>query len=358
VMITESAVWYLYFFHCPEKDSGIVKISGTSEWKNSYGYLDGSDYALLLFSFLMSIVYGCLLLVWTIIVLIRRKNLLLLQSVGGVILFMGLLEMTFMYLSMTKTNEDGHENSIMSAWALLEATIGVFKQTLSRLALLLLMLGYSIERMRLSRPTIIFMAGISLGYLVSSLSYSLIKISPALKYLTPIITEIIQFPGVMFNLICFGWYFVASYNTMQNLREHKELWKVDRYHKSCIVLAISLLLGVLVSLTKGTGLILQWNDTWWQVWWLWDVYWDLSFIISFVFIIIIWKPLPDNKLYHISEEAAQSESNEQNNAVPQNGSEESEINDSERDDRDTVRLLEISDDSDVQPLNHDEESLI
>jgi len=169
----------------------------------------------------------------------------------------------------------------------------------------------------------------------------------------------------MFNLVCFGWFFVAAYNTMQYLREHKEMWKVDKYHKLSIILAISLLLGILGTLGKGTALIIQWNDIWWQVWWMWDAFWHLTFLVSCVATIILWRPLPDNIVYRISEEMRTSQLTEQqqqqsedNDDQPQTEntnrlSEPDEGIDSDRED--TVRLLEMED---VVERGEDNESLI
>jgi hypothetical protein len=315
----------------------------------------------------MCILHGFILFFWIIAIFVGRKNALALQYVGGVILLLGLLEMIFMYLSLSTFNEDGQESGTIALWPLLQAILGVFKQTLSRLVVLLLMLGYTTARLTLSRPTTIFMLGTCIGYGISCLAYSLVKIEPGLKSLPPLTTEIIQFPGVMFNLVCFGWFFVAAYNTMQYLREHKEMWKVDKYHKLSIILAISLLLGILGTLGKGTALIIQWNDIWWQVWWMWDAFWHLLFLVSCVATIILWRPLQDNKVYGISEDMRTSQVTEQQQQSEDidhtepptenldRSQETDETIDSDRED--TVRLLEMENLVDIE-RETDNESLI
>jgi len=35
-------VWYLFFYHCADIEPTAVYISGSSQWKNSFGYLAGS----------------------------------------------------------------------------------------------------------------------------------------------------------------------------------------------------------------------------------------------------------------------------------------------------------------------------
>jgi len=208
-------------------------------------------------------------------------------------------------------NLDGSDTNVIPIWGVLRVIAGVTKQTAARVIVLVVMLGYSIARTSLSRPTIIFMLGTCMGYGVSCLAYSMVKIAPSLRNLTSLTTEIVQFPGVMFNLVCFGWFFVAAYNTMQFLREHKQTWKIQKFHKFSIILGISLFLGILATVSKGTALLLEWEDTWWQVWWMWDAFWYFLFFATLLAGIWLWRPLPDNIVYHLSEEMRQTQIQEE-----------------------------------------------
>jgi len=187
-------------------------------------------------------------------------------------------------------------------WSVLRVIMEVLKQTAARIIVLVIMLGYSTAKVSLSRPTIIFMLGTCLGYGVSCLAYSMVKIAPSLRTLTPLTTEIVQFPGVMFNLVCYGWFFVAAYNTMQYLREHRQMWKVEIYHSFSIILGISLFLSILATIAKGAAIILQWDDIWWQVWWMWDSFWYTLFFVTLILGLWLWRPLPDNTVYHLTQE--------------------------------------------------------
>jgi len=88
----------------------------------------------------MCIICGCLQLGWGILILIRRKNLLSLQVWGWIILTLNGIEISFMYLSLSHSNE-GNEYHAMSLWSLLQVIAGALKQTTARTVLLLLMLG-------------------------------------------------------------------------------------------------------------------------------------------------------------------------------------------------------------------------
>eukprot|EP01123_Difflugia_compressa_P003764 TRINITY_DN15070_c0_g1_i1.p1 TRINITY_DN15070_c0_g1~~TRINITY_DN15070_c0_g1_i1.p1 ORF type:complete len:201 (+),score=44.83 TRINITY_DN15070_c0_g1_i1:51-653(+) len=94
---------------------------------------------------------------------------------------------------------------------------------------------------------------------------------------------------------------------MQYLREHKQMKKIELYHHFSTVLGICLFLSVLATVSKGTALIIQWDDIWWQVWWMWDAYWYSVYYVCLICGIWLWRPLPDNSLYRLTDEMLHSQ---------------------------------------------------
>jgi len=164
-----------------------------------------------------------------------------------------------------------------------------------------------------------------------------------------------QFPGLLFNLVYFGWYFISVYSTIQRLRDQKQMWKVTKYHHTCIVVAVTLILGFFGSLINATALILEWDDIWWQVWWLWDAFWQTLFLVSWLFIVMIWCPLPDNKPYHrmdVTETTVVSQVVVQQQPERNQRSEDPDYTDSDREDM--IRLIDMDDLEFYNPLHNRE----
>ena len=121
----------------------MVELSGTTEWMNPYGYLDGTLYGSLGYSAFMSMCYLGLASAWFILCLCYWRELQGVQNWITVVLAIAMIEASIKYFELANWNETGKRSLGYLSALIFFATL---KDAMARFLLLVVSMGYGIVK--------------------------------------------------------------------------------------------------------------------------------------------------------------------------------------------------------------------
>merc|ERR1711871_182128 len=104
--VTKTGIHFLLLSSCSASTQN-VKVTGTSTWKNYYGYLPGQLYGLMGFFLALTIIYAILFAVWTMLVVVNWDHVHTLQKFITALLFSAFLCSLLWYIAYRVYNNRG-----------------------------------------------------------------------------------------------------------------------------------------------------------------------------------------------------------------------------------------------------------
>lgn len=142
IQITRTGMYNLYFVHCDQRLDGLT-INGKTVWGNPGGYLPGRMAPLMTFYWFMFLAFVILGIYWFFQYAKFWKEVLPLQNCITFVIVLSGSEILLRYLEFSGFNKHG----VRPIWfTVLVITFASIKQTISRLLILALSMGYGVVR--------------------------------------------------------------------------------------------------------------------------------------------------------------------------------------------------------------------
>eukprot|EP00002_Diphylleia_rotans_P032040 TRINITY_DN6698_c0_g1_i1.p1 TRINITY_DN6698_c0_g1~~TRINITY_DN6698_c0_g1_i1.p1 ORF type:complete len:511 (+),score=113.82 TRINITY_DN6698_c0_g1_i1:64-1596(+) len=309
--IKTTGLYYLMFVGC-NPEVGDVYINGFSQWKNPYGYLPGQFYVLLPLYMMLTIGYSVLAFIWLVLSGLHWRELSKLQGFIGIIIIVGLIEMSIIYSYWNEQNENGKIN--ISA-EIAGTFFNVLKRTVSRVLLLLVCMGYGVVRPTLgtNMPKVMFFGVI---YFIFAGILEIIEDVHMNSGVNAFVRLIFVIPVAALDT-GFIWVLMRSLNhTIESLKLRKQNLKLDMYNKLSYVLMTSVVISILCAFAQMLAESSGENGTAWETYWLIQIYWHGIYFAILVSICVLWRPCENNMRYAYSEELGDNDDDVEENLQP------------------------------------------
>lgn len=317
VAIQSTGVWYVIIANCNLKDvdengllvskgSQTVHAGGILEWKNPYGYLPGQIAAYLPIYWSLAVFFFLFLILWNILCCVYRKGLMTLQFLIGLVFLSCLIESAVNGAGYLIYNLEGR---IYLYTVGISAFLTAAQETLIRILFLVVGMGLSITRVRLSIPEYLFMTILSLCFFAFDMAAGYERMTtstgePVLNFI-----QWVAVAGVYFtNIVFIVWIVFATFTTMMELKAAGQTFKFGQYKTLVILMLISVAISVVLWLFQIVVESMQVQDNWFQWWWMsWEMCWEVIHLAALIAISILWRPAANNAQYAYSQQIPQDD---------------------------------------------------
>lgn len=300
---------YILFMAICNPSSNPVRIDGSIDSLDPYGYLPADLYQNLPFYGSLSCLHTIVGVAWFILCLVYRGQLITLQMWITIVLGLGMIETTVLFAHYLHWNDFGIPSLSLSTLGLV---CGVSKRAASRILVTLVALGYGFVRPSLGEDMnrVLYLGS---AYFVLSLLYTFMTHLPASF-------KAVDGPDVDLLSLCvfllagidtafYIWIFTSINSLLTSLAARKQAVKYLLYRNFRAVLFVSLfftcvwaLYSSVMLLNNGNGEESNWLDRWTV-----DALWELTYFFVFVSIAVMWAPSKNSQRYSSSIELTQLE---------------------------------------------------
>jgi len=306
--IKDTGLYVLFMAIC-DASSNPVRIDGTIDSLDPYGYLPADLYQNLPFYGSLSCLHSIVGVGWLILCLIYRGQLITLQMWITIVLGLGMVETMVLFAHYLHWNDFGVPSLSLSTLGLVS---GVSKRAASRILVTLVALGYGFVRPSLGEDMnrVLYLGG---AYFMLSLVYTFITHLPAGF-------KAVDGPDVDLLSLCvfllagidttfYIWIFTSVNNLLTSLAARKQAVKYLLYRNFRAVLFVSLFFTSVWALYSSVMLLNDGNgeESNWQDRWTVDALWELTYFFVFVSIAVMWAPSKNSQRYSNSIELTQLE---------------------------------------------------
>ncbi|CAM9185938.1 unnamed protein product, partial [Heterosigma akashiwo] len=293
-------MYVLLMANCDELGQGLT-LEGHTVWMNPYGYLPGEWYGDLPFHGAVALLYLALGAAWLALGLRRCRELLGIQMWATLVLGLGMTETATKYFDFLAWNDEGRRNLGAMVFGII---MGVSKRALSRILVLMAVLGYGVVKPSLGRTrrNVLALGG---AYLVFSLAEDLLTHLPRAdaELQAPSYVEVLLFVTLaiaLVDVLFYVWTFQALAQTITYLSARKQTVKVTLYLRFRYVLVVTVLFAIAwavysVIMSGGNRLQEQWKDAW-SV----NAAWEVVYLFILLWLCILWRPSANNQRYAYS----------------------------------------------------------
>jgi len=283
-------------------------------FQNAYGHLPGTDYPLIMFHFVQSMVYLAILLVWVVPLVLHRHSVLRVQLHLTALAALMFVEQLLVAVYFYVTNKKGHSAAstailvISSLWAAGRLAYTFFM-------LMIVAWGYSVVHPSIGgnmRKAQLMAVGIfCFAFAFSVLNYYIEEAESTGSWLD-FATNAVFLPLLGLLAAAYFMTLAAMRETLAYLTSRKQMAKVQMYRFVLFVLA-----GALVAIVVQLAVIIVQflfmplrtivNNYWRQQWLVYDGWPNIVYCVAFVCVLVLWRPNRDNMRYAMSTQLAQNE---------------------------------------------------
>jgi hypothetical protein len=293
-----SGFYYMYIVNCAPPDSGVARVTGHATWMNPYGYLPGSEFPFLYLFLGILGVYIVAAVVWFVLLVRYKEDILLLQLGITGALALSLLESALFFFYYHMYNQTGDLYLPLYVGGLVLDSLRI---TVSALVLLAVARGYLVVHENLGTPAQVW--GVCFGAFVY---WMLSMASEVLWFLyenTPLdLSEstiiVLQLAVKIMVASYFAVLFGALSTTVHTIRDSNEQEKKKLYVSLLLLLILAAVVSVIVMVTQ---LVVQ-IDTplelgLWRYGWFWEAFWQLLYMAMLIALASLLRPNANNKRY-------------------------------------------------------------
>jgi len=320
--------WTLYI-------EGYTKnISGTITYHNVDGHLSSEQYPLMLFYGIWGLGYLVMGLGWMIAMALHHEDLLRLQFALCVVIFVGMLEFAFAFGDYDYWNRFGSRGTGLFGIASL---FHAAKDTVARVLVLVVSMGYGVVKPRLNRSTTTQIGGAAVIYLIFVTIYNI-------NHIVPVPTEtsmsmddqdtrraeskyalIAIIPMSVMDAICLWWVFYALHHTMKILVLRQNHVKLELYQRFRLLLAFFAVAAIVYFIwTMANDYDVKHNHAWKNIWFE-EAFKHVLFTVVLIGIMVLWRPSMNNSRYAYAtlemDLLDEDENEKEESVVPNFGSE-------------------------------------
>jgi hypothetical protein len=298
VKVQETGMHYLMYSSCMV-DAADVLMTGHNAWINPYGYLPGELYYNLPFCQAMTVVYVVACIVWTLLIIKHRGDgILPVQWYIGLVVLLGLVEVTLWTFTYNTYNDSGRRPVPLMTTAVIFSTI---KKTVSRIVVLIVCMGYGIVKPSLGdNATKVLAFGLVYGVFTT-----ILDVVKALSHETDIsggFFILVIVPVALLDSIFYYWTFISLYDVVAHLEDRKQTIKLALYRKFLTVIGVCLCFSLGWVLFQVFFLWSNAFTTHWQYAWVFDSYWYVLSFVVLAAIMALWRPSENSMRYAYMEE--------------------------------------------------------
>jgi len=298
---------YILFMAVCDPSSNPVRINGNIDSLDPYGYLPADLYQNLPFYGSLSCLHSIVGVVWLVLCLCYRGQLITLQMWITIVLGLGMIETTVLFAHYLHWNDFGVPSLSLSTLGLI---CGVSKRAASRILVTLVALGYGFVRPSIGEDMnrVLYLGG---AYFLLSLVYTFVTHLPSGF-------RSVDGPDIDLLSLCvfllagidttfYIWIITSINNLLTSLAARKQAVKYLLYRNFRAVLFVSLfftcvwaLYSSIMLLNDGHGEESNWQDRWTV-----DALWELTYFFVFLSIAVMWAPSKNSQRYSSSVELTQ-----------------------------------------------------
>ncbi|RIB14974.1 lung seven transmembrane receptor-domain-containing protein [Gigaspora rosea] len=279
----------------------------TVDWKNPYGELPAMDYPKLPFYGVLTLVYLLIGIIWTVLSIMHRHDLLPVQHyLSGVILFI-IMEMAFNWGYWLNYNMYGDSSTFLLC---LVAVLNAGRNSISFFMLLIVCMGYGVVKPSLG-STMIKCRILTLAHFVFGVVYAAGTMLIDPETASPLVFLVI-FPLALTMTTFYVWTLQSITNTLQTLEIRRQTVKASMYKRLYRLLVFSVSVLAIFFVINMFNYVHREDPDWipnnWQkTWFLLDGWLNILYLIVFCVILFIWRPTENNKRFAMSEELMQED---------------------------------------------------
>lgn len=282
--VNNKALKYILFSSCNDLTQEVV-INGKTEWRNPYGYLPGELFGFLSFFSRVAIIYIILGIVWAIACARHWKELMILQNYVTVVLALGMMEMALRYYDFAQFNRTGARGT---ALIISSSILHTLKQTVSRLLVLIVSMGFGIVKPTLgdSFNTIAALGGLYFFFSAVQRIYELSSHTSAITFMQ----YVTMLPVAALDLVFFIWTFRSLGDVISQLESREQGAKLALYQRFRRILVSMMVLASIWSLAYLFIVVSGRINEDWESRWIFDGFFDGLYLLVLVSIMILWRP--------------------------------------------------------------------
>lgn len=301
---------------CPSMYSPQIygaELSGSVGFRNPYGYLPGDMYGLLPFQGARAVAMFVVFALFLTFYIIYDESRLPLHTGIVCVLLVALVEFWVWFGAYLVINESGLPYCCPFPPKVVAGLIlQIFRQTLSRVLLLIVSLGYGIVRARLLKAEMYAIGFMTMAYLAASIAS---EVSQILFYEKKVRlnaeddTVLYGVPQFALDVIFLSWIYLSLTSTIRILTEFRQTHKLRLYNALyiTIIVFVSLFAAVATLAILAQKGYLSWP---WKYDWVLDVLWETLNFAVLVAVAYICLPSDNSRLLSYSTQLSSSEDDE------------------------------------------------
>jgi hypothetical protein len=199
-----------------------VKMVGSVEFQNPYGYLSGIYYGYLPFEGARAALFGVFTLVYYFLLFLHRHTLLVTNWFILAVVSICTIESILWFAAYSDMNTNGEPYccpfpTLIAASMIIQS----FRATLSRALMLTICLGLGLAREKLTKKEVMVICALSMLYLGSSLTLSANDVMQTnnLHHDSQESGVLWELPELVLDIIFLMWIYIALIDTMTDLQK-------------------------------------------------------------------------------------------------------------------------------------------
>jgi hypothetical protein len=298
--IKDTGLYVVIMAICKE-DSTPVRMLGTIESMNPYGYLPADQFPDIPFYGVLTCCYTLLGVVWLVVLTIHSGELIFLQLLITFIIVLGMIESTLLFSHYMSWNDNGSMDLSITVSGVI---FGVMKRALSRVVVLMVSMGYGVVRSNLGddMKKIVYMG---CSYFVLSLIYTLTITMPSnarfvadIEFENMLALVVLMLAAV--DTTFYMWIIRSLNNLITALETRRQVEKCALYQNFRLVLFLSLSFSIIWAVYSSMLLSGNNYENSWQSRWSMDALWESLYFIVFVSICFLWAPARNSQRFAYS----------------------------------------------------------
>jgi len=301
--VTESEIHIIAVAVCDAR-VGKITLKGDTIWMNPYGHLPAQLYGFLPFYGWMCVVYLVASCLWLMLNAMHWKDLLHVQNCITGVLAMCLIEMLTWYFDYLSLNNNGVRLNVLFVLGMITS---VSRRTISRMLVVAVSMGYGVVKPILGdeKKKILLLGAVYWGF---AFAFEVLIHYSQTQEVSPMLRTILTPPVAILDGYFWWWIFASLNDTLEDLKQKRQMAKLVLYKKFSWCLAFSLVVAFVFACYQ---LYYVWMKLYlqnWQVMWVLEVgFWQVLFTVVFFSIMTLWRPSRHASKYAYSQQIATEE---------------------------------------------------
>ena len=279
-------------------------MTGEITTANTFGYLNAEQYPLLAFYIWTTIGYLIVGIVWALLCLKHRSQLIQLHHFLSVILGFQIVQAIFMVIEYEIQNSYG---TLVFSFTFMNILFSTVRNTFARVLTLLVAMGTGITsnvEAHRQKPKILVL---SILYFVANVAYLIAVYINKTSPLTPNVQLSVSLPLSMTNTMFFFWILRSLELTKKSLLEKRQNVKLEMMQKFTFILIGVYIIAVAAVFSEIYVKFSGERDELWRYEWMVESSWFIIFTLFVIAVMVLMRPTATSRLLAQVEELCESD---------------------------------------------------